>query len=108
MDIFGVHRQLVDDYRSFTTAAVDVRNPRLKQHVDELVARGEQWPEPWLALNPLFASGGAIDDLVAEGLLHPECERIFRPKADSSDRGTRAISLYRHQREAIDAARTGL
>ncbi|WP_255027138.1 DEAD/DEAH box helicase [Rhodococcus sp. GA1] len=108
MDIFDVHRQLVDDYRSFTTAAVDVRDPRLKQHVDELVARGEQWPEPWLALNPLFARGGAIGDLVTEGLLHPECERIFRPKSDSSDRGARAITLHKHQREAVEAARTGL
>ena len=38
---------------------------------------GEQWPEPWLSLNPLFAGGGSISELVTEGLLHSECERIF-------------------------------
>ena len=98
MDVFGVHGQLVDDYRSFTTSAVDVRNPRIKQHVDELTARGDQWPEPWLSLNPLFASGGSMGELVAEGLLAAECERIFRPKSHPTDPGERAITLHRHQR----------
>ncbi|WP_186629410.1 DEAD/DEAH box helicase [Rhodococcus sp. BP22] len=107
MDVFDVHSQMVDDYRSFTTAAVDVRSPRIKQHVDELIERGEQWPAPWLSLNPLFASGGSIKELVDGGLLHPECEPIFRPKADADDRGSRAITLHRHQREAIEVAHTG-
>lgn len=107
MDVFEVHKQLVDDYRSFTTSSVEVRNPRVKQHIDELVARGDQWPEPWLSLNPLFESGGSIDELVSEGLLHPECERIFRPKSHPEDAGDRAITLHRHQRQAIEAAQTG-
>jgi hypothetical protein len=29
-------------------------------------------------LNPAFVPGGDIGQLVAEGLLQPECERIFR------------------------------
>lgn len=107
MDIFKVHRQLVDDYKSFTTSAVDVRERRLAQHVQELADRGEQWPEPWLSLNPLFADGGSITELVADGLLHPECERIFRPKSSMTDLGGRPITVHMHQREAIAAAQTG-
>ena len=79
MDVFGVHQQLIDDHRSFTTGVVDVRDPRIKQHVAEELARGEQWPEPWLSLKPMFASGGSIDELVGAGVLHEECARIFRP-----------------------------
>ncbi len=107
MDIFRVHQQLIDDYKSFTTSAVVPRDPRIKQYVDEELAEGKQWPEPWLSLNPMFASGGSIDDLVAEGLLHPECAKIFRPKADLTDPGDRTITLHRHQREAIETARSG-
>ncbi|MGJ0119613.1 DEAD/DEAH box helicase [Williamsia sp. MIQD14] len=107
MDVFEVHKQLVDDYKSFTTSSVEVRNPRLKQHIDELIERGDQWPEPWLSLNPLFESGGSIEELVAEGLLGAECERIFRPKSHPEDVGDRAITLHRHQRQAIEAAQTG-
>jgi len=107
MDIFRVHQDLINDYKSFTTSAVVPRDPRIKQYVNDELAEGKQWPEPWLSLNPTFASGGSIDDLVAEGLLHPECASIFRPKADLADPGDRPITLHRHQREAIEVAHSG-
>lgn len=107
MDIFRVHQELIDDYKSFTTSAVVPLDPRIKQYVDDELAEGKQWPEPWLSLNPTFASGGSIDDLVAEGLLHPECAKIFRPKAHLTDPGAQPITLHRHQREAIETARSG-
>lgn len=49
MDVCGVHQQLIEDYRSFTTGVVDVGDPRIRQHVAEKLTRGEQWPEPWLS-----------------------------------------------------------
>ncbi|CAG7641698.1 DEAD/DEAH box helicase [Rhodococcus opacus] len=107
MDVFGIHEQLIADYRSFTTAAVDVRDPRIKQHVEDDLARGEQWPEPWLSLNPTFASGGTVGDLVSEGLLHAECERIFRVKRSIEDTGSMGITLHRHQRDAVEVAASG-
>lgn len=107
MDIFKAHRQLIDDYKSFTTSTVTPLDPRIAQHVHDELAEGKQWPEPWLSLNPTFAPGGSIDDLVAEGLLHPECANIFRPKADIADRGGRPFTLHRHQREAIETAGSG-
>ena len=47
------------------------------------------------------------DDLRAggQGLLQPECERIFRLKDDGPDGSV--LRLHRHQREAIEAARAG-
>jgi ATP-dependent helicase YprA (DUF1998 family) len=44
---------------------------------------------------------------VAAGLLSDECERIFRVKQGPDDVGSRGLTLHRHQREAIEAARTG-
>ncbi|MDQ1307649.1 MAG: hypothetical protein QG671_3482 [Actinomycetota bacterium] len=107
MDIFNVHQELIDDYKSFTTSAVTPQDPRIKQYVADELAEGKQWPEPWLSLNPTFASGGSIDDAVADGLLHAECAKIFRPKAHVADAGDRPITLHRHQREAIETARSG-
>jgi superfamily II DNA/RNA helicase/ribosomal protein L37AE/L43A len=107
MDVFQVHRHLIDDYRSFTTSAVEPLDARIHQHVQDELAEGKQWPEPWLSLNPMFASGGPVDDLVAEGLLHPECSKIFRPKEHVDDAGTRPITLHHHQREAVETARSG-
>src|SRR6202034_2740011 len=49
--------------------------------------------------------GGTIDDLVRSKVLHEECARVFKMGKDSG-RGS-PLSLYRHQREAIEAAQGG-
>src|ERR1700751_1994971 len=105
MDVFRVRDRLIEDYRAFTGSFVASPNKPIREHVAERMARGYQWPDPWLSLNPNFASGGTITDLVAAGLLQPECERIFRLQESSPDGPV--LRLHRHQREAIEAARTG-
>ena len=107
MDIFGVHAKLVADYDAFTSSLVEVRDPRIKKHLEEQRRRKVRWPDPYLSLNPGFESGGTIKELVDAGLLDEECERLFRVKTGPEDPGERSISLHRHQREAIEAARTG-
>ena len=107
MDVFEVRDQLVEDYRQFTSAFVDIRDERTRAFATARLAEGAQWPDPWLSLNPSFATGGTVGELVDEGLLHPECERIFRVKNNASDPGGSALTFHRHQREAIEAARTG-
>ena len=107
MDVFDVHRKLIEDYKEFTTAFVDIHDRRIQEHVRQQLERGEQWPEPWLSLNPMFESGGSIESLVSEGLLHPECERVFRVKESLEDPGRHAITLHRHQRQAVETAKSG-
>ena len=105
MDVFRVRDRLIDDYRDFTGSFVDIHDKNIREHVVERMARGYQWPDPWLSLNPNFASGGTITDLITEGLLHPECESIFRLRDDNPDGPV--LRLHQHQREAIEAARAG-
>lgn len=95
MDVFRVHQQLISDYRAFTSGFVDVRDRRIAAHVAGRLDSGSQWPDPWLSLNPNFASGGTITELVQEKLLHPECERIFRIKTDPADLGRQVLRLHR-------------
>lgn len=107
MDVFSVRDRLIADYRAFTSGFVEIRDERLREHVERQLNAGAQWPDPWLSLNPGFEPGGSITELVAQGLLDPEAERIFRVKADRSDPGRRVLTLHRHQRDAIEAARSG-
>ncbi|MGI8984357.1 MAG: DEAD/DEAH box helicase, partial [Acidimicrobiales bacterium] len=107
MDVFSVREQLVRDYRSFTAAFVEPRDQRITAFIDQRLAEGSQWPEPWLSLNPNFAGGGTVDELADAGLLHDECRRIFRIKEGPDDPGSRTITFHRHQSEAIEAAATG-
>jgi len=107
MDVFRVRDKVIDDYRSFTTASIDIKDARLKEHYQGELDGDRQWPEPWISLNPAFESGGRIDELVNEGLLDPECDRIFRVKQHLEDPGRAPFTLHRHQREAIEVARSG-
>ena len=107
MDIFGIRDAVIDEYQGFTTSFVEPRDRRVRAHIDQRMADGQQWPDPWISLNPFFASGGSISELIAEGLLHPECSRIFRIKPTLIDQGTRELTLHKHQRDAIVTARSG-
>ncbi|MBA3250058.1 MAG: DEAD/DEAH box helicase, partial [Geodermatophilaceae bacterium] len=107
MDVFAVHERVIADYRAFTSGFVDVRDERIKKFVAEQFAEGVQWPDPWLSLNPSFASGGSVTDLVRDGLLHAECERIFRRKDDPQALTGPPLILHRHQRDAVEVARSG-
>ena len=105
MDAFKVHRQLIEDYKSFTEGFVDIREPDLREAIKKQSLDGAQWPDPWISLNPSFAPGGRVDQLVSEGVLDPRCTSIFSAKG--SGQTPTPFSLYQHQREAIGAARDG-
>lgn len=109
MDVFQVHQQLLADYEAFTAGFTKIHDPRIQEHVDQRVANGDQWPDAYLSLNPNFASGGSIGELVKQGILHPECERIFRVGKGKEPDGTpgQVIDLHQHQREAVEIARGG-
>lgn len=104
MDVFEVREQLVSDYRSFTAAFVDPRDERIRTFIAAQLAQGAQWPDPWLSLNPNFEGGGTVTELADQGLLHAECDRIFRVKEHPNDAGRRPIEFHRHQADAIRAA----
>lgn len=106
VDIFEVRDQLVNDYQQFTDSFVQIKDARLNEFVQQQSRREGQWPEPWVGLNPTFKSGGSVTDLIAEGLLHPSCNKIFRAKTKEIDEGL-PLNFYQHQVEAFKAAATG-
>ena len=108
MDVFDLREQLIDDYRSYVTSFMAIRDVRIREQVDASLAAGLLWPEPRIGLNPAFEPGGWVADLVAEELLHKECERIFRADKSAADPTGRPIRLHRHQVDAIREASAGL
>lgn len=109
MDVFEVHEQLIRDYREFTEGGTVIRDQRIAEFVEKDLDAKSQWPDPWVSLNPFFASGGTVSELAESGLLHPECVRIFQtgktPGGEVPD--GRPLSLHLHQRRAVEVARTG-
>ncbi|MCL4821584.1 MAG: DEAD/DEAH box helicase [Vicinamibacteria bacterium] len=106
MNVFELRRRVIDDYGAYVRSFISIRDERLRQAVDDELKAGLLWPEARIGLNPAFAEGGWIDDLVSSGLLHPECSRVFRGKSEKDDPG-RPLRLHRHQVDAVQAARAG-
>nr|WP_062338851.1 protein kinase [Herbidospora sakaeratensis] len=109
MDVFGVHQQLIKDYRAFTESGTIIRDDRIKAFVEDDLDAKSQWPDPWLSLNPFFKSGGTVLEAVQDGVLHPECARIFQ--VGKTKGGTvcdgRPLTLHQHQLEAVRTAQSG-
>ena len=101
MDVFDLRNRLVEDYARYTSSFIKIADPRIKEMVETQLADGAFWPEPLLQLNPTFKPGGTIDDLVKEGVLHPECSKIFKLDKSDSDPTGKPLFLHAHQREAI-------
>jgi superfamily II DNA/RNA helicase/very-short-patch-repair endonuclease len=107
MDVFALRERLVRDYRRYAESFLSVRDERIAEHLAKKLDDGLLWPDPPLQLNPSFEPGGLIDDLVADGQLHPECSRIFRVGKSSANTEGAELRLHRHQTDAIQAAKTG-
>jgi ATP-dependent helicase YprA (DUF1998 family)/very-short-patch-repair endonuclease len=107
MNIFEFRNELIADYASYVKSFIRIQDPRLHSYVEQQLASGVFYPEPLIQLNPSFARGGTIEELVAQKVLHPECLQIFRKdKAETLSSG-RPLNLHRHQTDAIQVARAG-
>ena len=109
MRIFDYRDRLIADYSSYVKSFIEIRDPRIREHVESLLAAGLLWPQPLIQLNPAFEAGRWIDDLVDEKLLHPTCAKVFRRDKDRPEtKGEgRKLRLHRHQEESIRVARKG-
>jgi ATP-dependent helicase YprA (DUF1998 family) len=101
MNVFDLRDRLVGDYASYTRSFIKIADPRIAHTVESALTAGAFWPEPLLQLNPTFLPGGTIDELVADGTLHPECAKIFRLDKSDTDHTGKELLLHTHQREAI-------
>jgi len=110
MDVFELRGKLIDDFSEYAKSFMSIRDERIKSLVDDRLDEGLLWPDPKVQLNPAFERGATIDQLVEQGVLHPECGNIFRRgKQEGSGPGSQGqqMNLHRHQEEAIRTARDG-
>jgi len=106
MDVFNLRRQLVDDYSTYISSFINIKDERIQNHVQQEMQDGVLWPDPLIQLNPTFEPGAWIDDLVENGTLHPLSQKIFRLKPDKSTGDSKPLRLHKHQTDAITAAQS--
>ena len=106
MDVFRLRDQVIGSYSSYVQSFINIKDARIRAQVDGEFAGGLLWPEPLIQINPSFEPGESIERLVDLGVLHHECSQVFRMKSDTDPAG-KPLRPYRHQVDAIRAARTG-
>jgi len=107
MDVFDLRNRLVEDYARYTRSFIKIADPRIDAKVTHALEDGALWPDPLLQLNPTFQPGGTIEDLVKDGTLHHECEKIFRVEKTDADLHGKQLLLHAHQAQAIRKSREG-
>ena len=72
MDVFDLRDKVVGDYGAYIRSFLEIRDPRIRDFVQEEFARGYLWPQPLIQLNPSFEPGETLEELVEHDLLHPD------------------------------------
>ncbi|WP_058307349.1 DEAD/DEAH box helicase [Gracilibacillus massiliensis] len=104
MDVFSLHQKIIDDYSKFVQSFIEINDDRINEYVQGSLESGQLWPDPLIQLNPSFEKGGTIESLVENGILHEECNKIFRIGKNETDFGS-PLQLHKHQSEAIISAK---
>ena len=90
MNIFDVHGEIINDYRSYIESFVNIKNSYIRKEVENEINSGKLWPQPLIQFNPFFKPGESVKSLVNKGILHAEVDNIFS-----------GYNLYEHQVKAI-------
>jgi superfamily II DNA/RNA helicase len=107
MDVFALRDAVVDEYKQFATSFTKIHAADIRQQVEAIYAQQKYWPEPLVQLNPNYRRTTSVAELVKNGVLDPECERIFRTSASSERPDGETLALYKHQEQAIGIAAAG-
>jgi ATP-dependent helicase YprA (DUF1998 family) len=96
VSIFRLHRLTLQEYEDFVRSFVWIADDRVREFVEQgLLEEARLWPEPMVQLSSAYRQDATVDELAAQGLIHPETARIFRREDGAPYR------LYTHQVEAI-------
>ncbi len=106
MNVFDLRNSLVEDYSSYISSFIRIRDEKIREYVEEQLKNGLLWPESLIQLNPAFEPGHWVDELVQEGLLNKTCGDIFRRKDEQNPTGSR-FRFHKHQEDAIRVAQGG-
>lgn len=97
LDIFALRDSVVDEYKRFATSFTTIQAPDIREQVEAIHAGNRYWPEPLIQINPSYRRSTDVAALVANGVLQPGCEEIFRAKG-------KPLRLYKHQEQAVALA----
>ncbi len=107
LDVFSLRDSVVDQYRKFATSFTTIQAEDIRRQVEAIYADARYWPEPLIQVNPNYKRTTTVDALVAARTLHPQCAKIFRTAPTTESPRGEALTLFKHQEQAIALASQG-
>jgi Lhr-like helicase len=104
-NVFDFRQKLIDDYSAFSRSFTQIAAEDISHRVKRDNEGGRYWPEPLVQINPNYRRASTVQDLAAEGSLHPTCAEVFSFAGSNGQR--LPLRLYKHQEEAISKASEG-
>ncbi|MBE9242242.1 DEAD/DEAH box helicase [Synechocystis salina] len=77
LDIFKLRDEIINDYHSYITSFLQIKDPKIEAFVHEQLQQGKLWTDPLVQINPAYKKSLDINQLVAQNILHPECQKYF-------------------------------
>jgi len=96
MDAFLLHADVKQSYEDYLRSFFTIRDKRILAEVERVMAEGRFMPDPLIQFNPSFRSNTSLDDLITEGVMHPDLKRVYGSK-----------KLFDHQVEAFRKGAAG-
>lgn len=97
LDVFQLRESVVGEYADYVKSFVNIHDEKVKRFVEKRMDEGELWPDPALQLNPAYEPAQTLGELGASGVIREDTAKFFG----------QGLRLYRHQRDALDAAQRG-
>ncbi|MCT7981344.1 DEAD/DEAH box helicase [Laspinema olomoucense] len=106
LDILQLRDRVIGEYREYIESFLQIRDPRIENFVGEELNRGALWRDSLVQLNPAYANGATITDLIADQTLHPDCAKFF-PSYRFYLHQEQAFRCYRRQDAYVLTTGTG-
>ncbi|BAZ78851.1 DEAD/DEAH box helicase [Sphaerospermopsis kisseleviana CS-549] len=97
LDIFNFRNQIIGDYRRYIESFLKIRDPRVEEFVNQELEKGQLWTNPLVQLNPKYRPGATVNELVKNGILHPDCTQYFSKNGEP-------FNFHYHQKQAFETA----
>jgi ATP-dependent helicase YprA (DUF1998 family) len=97
MEVFNFRENIVENYKRYVSSFLNINDDEIKAFVDTQIKNGHFWPEPLIQINLNYKNGASITELVNQGKLHRDMQKIFKGRDG-------AFNLRVHQNEALELA----
>jgi ATP-dependent helicase YprA (DUF1998 family) len=98
-NVFDFPDKLIRRYSSFSRSFVNIAAEDIQQEVERQYQQGRYWPEPLVQIKPNYQRKGTVQELAADGILHPVCADVFQ--VGKPEGNPQPLYMYAHQLQAL-------